>query len=572
MTVSDRAAKRLHLFLACLLATVALGACTLLADFPDFDSTTTCGNGVIDPEEQCDGDDLNGQTCDAGDRNPGGITCSATCQIDRSSCGGFCGDGIQQATWESCDGSDFGGAGCSNHAPGSTGGTLACTNSCEADVTRCTVCGDNVIDSGEQCDTGNNNDETCDSLGAGIGGELRCTGSCQFDVSNCGSCGDGVCQFAGTENSVTCANDCAYSKVAAGAIATCALRGPGQPWCWGYGESVGPSLDAPFPTPLPNSPFFKKLTAGRQHFCALTVAGAVYCWGVGYDGQLGNGDYITHTSPVPVDLGTDVVVALEAGQDHTCAIIADGRVFCWGINHDGCLGSGLPIPSSNVPVQVIGVNDATGLAAGFGHTCAVRNSGEIACWGHGGSGALGDGLSTSSATPVAVLNISDAVKISAGLFFTCALRAMGQVLCWGANDFSQLGLGGGGPNTSAVPNVLFSQPTGMVRIESGFHHTCAVGQDDRVYCWGDSVGGKLGRLTTQIDCEPTQAGHTIDSVVRADTSLLSPITRVTAAEAHSCALDTDGTIYCWGLDSGGLLGQGPSVGDCVSYAQQVTNQ
>jgi len=571
MIVQPLGPHRWHLLLASLVTTVTLGACTLLADFPDFDADVPCGNGVLDPGEACDGSDLNGQTCAVGDPNPNGITCTNTCEIDRSGCGDFCGDGIQQAPSETCDGSDFGGTGCSDHVPSSTGGTLACTDSCQVDVTDCIVCGNNILDPGEECDTANNNGETCDSLGAGTGGELRCSNACQFDVSNCGTCPDGLCQLERGETATSCA-DCAFTRVAGGAISTCALRGPGQPWCWGYGEAVGPGLDEPYPTPLPDSPLFEELVAGREHFCGRTTAGDVYCWGVGFLGQLGNGATDAHTTPVPVDLGAAQAIALGAGHDHTCAVIDDGSVFCWGDNIEGCLGSdqGTAISSSPVPLPVVGIANATAVAGGFNHTCAVLTTSEIACWGHGNAGELGDGLGVSSLTPVSVAMINDAIAVSAGQFFTCALSSAGPVHCWGDNAYGQLGIGT--TDGTNLPTPLVSQLMGMVRIESGFRHTCAVGQNDSAYCWGDSAAGKLGRRATMPLCDDVLSGTLIDGVYVSGGTWLSPIVRVTAGEAHSCALNSDGLVYCWGLDSGGLLGMGPSTGGCVSEARLVANQ
>jgi len=550
-----------------LLTMLTLGACTLLADFPDYN---ICGNNRAEADEQCDGDDLNGRTCPEFARYANGIACTDNCQIDLTGCGGTCGDGIWQDTYEDCDGSDFGGTHCSDHDPSSSGGTLHCTDQCALDLSECNICGDNIIDPEEDCDGENNGDQDCYSLDAGTGGELRCTLDCRFDLSNCGICGDAICQFDRGEGATSCSADCAYSEIAAGEYATCALRGPGMVWCWGTGEGVGPSMSETVPTRLPGNLLFTKLVAGKYHFCALTRNGEVYCWGSGYNGQLGNGASGDETSPVAVDLGELQAVELSAGENHTCAVIPNGSLYCWGLNAYGCLGVGENPSETNTPLQVTSVNDARFVAAGALHTCVVRESGVVSCWGSGFTGQLGHGEFADSLDPVDASGIVDAVAVTAGDYFTCALESTGVTSCWGDNITGQVG--DGTTEIRLVPTPLSSPPTDLVSLDSGWLHSCGVGQDDVAYCWGDSEYGKLGRLSTMPLCDDAPIGDTIAPVLQTGPSPISPIMRVTAGTHHSCALNTGGMIYCWGLDNGGLLGSGPSSGECVSEARLVANQ
>jgi len=177
----------------------------------------------------------------------------------------------------------------------------------------------------------------------------------------------------------------------------------------------------------------------------------------------------------------DHAVAITAGSSHTCAVLADGTVRCWGDNWGFQLGDGTRI-SSSVPVAVTGISSAVAIAAGANHTCALLADGAIRCWGAGGYGQLGDGTWRGSSTvPVPVTGISTAVAIAAGWFHTCAVLADGAVRCWGSNDHGSGQLGDGTTASSNVPVPVTGIST-TVAVAAGVHHTCAVLADGAVRC------------------------------------------------------------------------------------------
>jgi alpha-tubulin suppressor-like RCC1 family protein len=133
--------------------------------------------------------------------------------------------------------------------------------------------------------------------------------------------------------------------------------------------------------------------------------------------------------------------SLAVGTDHTCAQRASGQVLCWGANHSGQLGDGSAENIRTMPVAVADLTDAVEVAAGNHHTCARRATGRVLCWGSNAVGQLGDGTTMDRARPVPVVGLTDAVEVSAGIRHACARRAGGQVLCWGENRHGVLGDG-----------------------------------------------------------------------------------------------------------------------------------
>lgn len=279
------------------------------------------------------------------------------------------------------------------------------------------------------------------------------------------------------------------------------------------------------------------LGVNGAHSCALTAGGAVWCWGDDGQGELGNG-VIGTNSPVPVAVVglSSGVVAVVAGGQHTCAITTSGGVKCWGYNASGELGDGTTTDRPT-PVDVIGLPaPVVALGAGNGHTCAVTQVGALLCWGANDYGQLGNGSTTQGMTPVAVAGMSSGVvAVAAGDLHTCALSATGSVSCWGWNDYGQTGTqanGGGSHVPVSVPGVS----TKVVDLVAAGDHTCALSSDVGVQCWGNEEDGELGN----------DAGASVPVPVPFDVSSLPPIAAITADFVGTCALTQTGSVACWG--------------------------
>ena len=234
----------------------------------------------------------------------------------------------------------------------------------------------------------------------------------------------------------------------------------------------------------------------RSHCCDrwrrshMLNGATVDCWGSNYRGDLGNGTTTDSSTPVGVS-GLSDVIAVTAGEDHTCALLSGGTVDCWGNNLFGQLGDGT-FADSPTPVAVSGLSGAIAVTAGGDHTCALLTGGTIDCWGSDFYGQLGDGqVQTFSPTPVAVTGLSGgAIAVTAGDTFSCALITGGAVECWGQNSSGQLG---NGTTTDS------STPVGV----SGLGSTASVAGRQCLYmcppCWRDSglLGQRLPRRTRQ---------------------------------------------------------------------------
>lgn len=338
--------------------------------------------------------------------------------------------------------------------------------------------------------------------------------------------------------------------VSAGGVHTCALRDDNAVLCWGYsgdGRLGYPArndiglVDVPGtvgPVDLGPGRTAKAISAGGAHSCAILDDDTVRCWGFGFDGRLGYNDTESigndeqPSTAGPIDFGADDrVKAITTGGAHSCAILFDDTVRCWGFGNNGRLGYGntdyvgrgcvingtqcietpdAPSPASVGPVSLGDGRTAKAISAGEAHTCAILDNDTLRCWGSGSSGRLGYGSSTSigdnelpsTAGPVNLGMGRTARAIDAGGSHTCAVLDDGNVRCWGFGAFGQLGYG----NQDAVGNVLTPGDVAPVvlgagqaatAISTGDQHTCAsldvalLGADS-VRCWGRGSTGRLG--------------------------------------------------------------------------------
>jgi len=299
-----------------------------------------------------------------------------------------------------------------------------------------------------------------------------------------------------------------------------------------------------------------QVAAGTSHTCALTTSGGVQCWGDNTYGQLGDGTTTDSLVPVNVTGLTSGVSWITAGANHTCALTNSGVLKCWGDNQYGQLGVDQPtLSASSTPLDVANLSSApTAATAGANHTCALVDTGDLACWGLNDSGQLGDGTTTNQYAPTAVTGLDDLVMaVDAGSQHTCA-NTSGGVYCWGSNADGQLGVGSSTPASSSTPLEVTGLPAAASAISLGGYHTCAITTEGAGYCWGRNTDGQLGN------------GSTIGSLAPAAVTLESadlPLGSIDAGLAHTCAVTASEELLCWGRNADGQLGSGSTTGSSL---------
>jgi hypothetical protein len=411
-----------------------------------------------------------------------------------------------------------------------------CEGLCSEGVCQPPVCGDERVQSslGETCDDGNDVDTD------------ECPGTCEA-----AACGDGFV-WEGVE------------VCDPGAAADCHAR---CNWIWGVAE--GP--------------------------CALQrVTGAVKCWGPNDWGRLGLGDKVPR-GDLPGQMGADLpAVDLGTGRSavhlstrfgHTCAVLDDQSLKCWGGNSEGELGLGHVFHMGDHPLEMgdhlpavdLGTTPAkpTRVAVGASHTCALFNTGQIKCWGSNWSGQLGLGDMESRGTEPGTMGDSlpfvtfglhtEATDIVAHTDFTCARFTNGRVRCWGENWSGQLGYGdqnnrGDKASTMSATVDLGSGVT-VQQLAAGYEHVCALLTGGAVKCWGSNWVGQLGQ--GDANERGTGANQMGDYLPPVDLGTGEIAIQVAAGYYHSCALLERGAIKCWGENWSGQLGVGlavPSLG------------
>jgi alpha-tubulin suppressor-like RCC1 family protein len=357
--------------------------------------------------------------------------------------------------------------------------------------------------------------------------------------------------------------------------------------CWGQNSAgqLGDGTTSDRATPVWVNGLDATVVAvatGSEHACALLSNGQVSCWGGNAYGQVGDNTTMRRTTPVTVLTGStpptpfDKVVAITAGQYHTCALRADGSVWCWGANSNGQLGDG-SVANKSTPVRVTmtggNFTDATEVSAGYSHTCAVRGDGTIWCWGARDSGSLGI-LGTGAQTSAIQANQSSGVNVnftsvSGGQFHSCGLRADGNVYCWGDNSKSQLGITGSSYSGSVFRQVSVSAAAG---VHVGGTRSCALRRGGTAQCWGDNTSMSLGNegegapFTSTLTTVRLSSGTTAPFLY----TDLGQLAAISTDCAFGCALRPDGKVFCWGANDHGQMGNGTISSPPQTGARAVT--
>jgi alpha-tubulin suppressor-like RCC1 family protein len=521
--------------------------------------TTKCGGKCLDLQSDSSNCGVCGKTCLPGEVCSSG-GCAISCGGGATQCGTKCVDTqIDTAHCGMCNKACPPGEGCSAGACGleCVGGTTRCGSKCSdtgLDPSHCGMCG-NV------CPGAANATAIC--LGGGC--DIVCkTGfadcnvtegdGCEIDTqtssSHCGGCGK-PCNLANATPSCT-AGTCTVGSCNAG-FGNCDnndangcetnLSGDNNHcgMCGkvcGMGEScIGGACVA----------CASQVALGAYHTCARKVDGSLWCWGLNDSGQLGDGTTVNKSSPAQVTALGTTVAEVALGERHTCARKTDGTLWCWGYNIFGQLGDGSTTNRSS-PVQVTALGTTVAEVALRGlHSCARKTDDSLWCWGYNIYGQLGDGTTTDRSTPVAVTTLGATVaEVALGSRHTCARRTDATLWCWGRNAYGELG--DGTTTNRSTPVEVTVLGTTVAEVALAGHHSCARKNDATLWCWGQNASGQVGDGTTVQKNSPVEV-----------TALGATVALPAAGEDHTCARKTDATLWCWGYNFYGQLGDGTTT-------------
>ncbi len=397
----------------------------------------------------------------------------------------------------------------------------------------------------------------------------------------------------------TCTSVSGYVKVVMGRYHSCATRTDGGVDCWGtstvgqMGNGGGGQLiPSPVRRPSPNQAAALSgvtlLASGYAHICAQSTSDGLVCWGgnaTNY-GQLGDNTKTNRSLPVKV-LGTGAAAPLtgatsiSASYNNTCALVS-GSVYCWGNDFYGQTGQGTgqgtldftvtpgPVKTWDTIASVSAPLADVSLSDGF--VCYLA-SGNLTCFGEGGYGQMGNGISNTRAAASQVLDssgtaaLSNVVKIKSSTYHICALLSDQTVNCWGRNAYGAIG---DGTTTDRNRPTQVKNPagtgalTGIVDIAVGLYHSCALSSTGGVYCWGGFATnyGQIG------DGASTNRSLPVAVKDSSGTASLTGISSIALGSYFSCALTSDGKTYCWGLNTANQLGDSTATNRSLPTAVQ----
>lgn len=412
-------------------------------------------------------------------------------------------------------------------------------------------------------------------------------------LSGCG--GGGTLDLSSATNTGNaCDNSTGYTPIsspvkaiAAAARISFAIENDDSLWAWGTSTTgqLGASEKIASVNPIKIGEGFKAISAGNGHSLGLKTDGTLWAWGNNSFGQLGNGN--TTDSNVPIQIGSaNDYTAVSAGLYFSLALKSDGTLWAWGDNQSGELGIGntsnnnciaSPTPHCTAPIQVGSDNDYIAISAGTAHALALKSDYSLWAWGDNTYGELGDGchLDATTKQPVCAIrndttihsNVPELIDsgtpygygaIAAGYLYSLAIRNDGSLMAWGNNAQADLGTGDSkavylvptkiGDGYSPDADALSASKFSVLGNTTIYYHSLALKSDGSLWAWGDNFFGQLG--------DGTQTPSSVPEQILAGSGYA--FTAVSAGDNdHSLAIkNDDGSLWAWGRNSCGDLGDG----------------
>lgn len=353
----------------------------------------------------------------------------------------------------------------------------------------------------------------------------------------------------------TAANAYMRSRISGGFDAACAIKSDNSLWCWGQ-DDYGQLGNGTLVTANQSSPYkvdnnsYTSVSVGYRFACAIRTDGTLWCWGDNTYGGIANGttSATVHVySPTQVS-GGGTWVQISTGDNGACGIKSDSTLWCWG-GGTTYLGNGTSNPST-VPVQIAG--NWSSVTTANTVSCGVKTDGSGWCWGYDAGQALGNGaVNATQLSPVPIESTGPWANISAAFIGSCGVKMDGSGWCWGQGD-ATFGYKGLGANVTGVVDTPARIPgiNNFTYIASSrWGHTCGLTTDGSLYCWGADNAGQLGNGLPNLNMfTPTRV-----SGAGGWTAV------TTTGNGFTCGMKADDSIWCWGADSYLTLGNGPTL-------------
>jgi alpha-tubulin suppressor-like RCC1 family protein len=330
-------------------------------------------------------------------------------------------------------------------------------------------------------------------------------------------------------------SDTGWISVSPGGDAhTCGIRQDHSLWCWGDNSELQidglSAASYSSPVRVAVGTWWKTIATDRKYTCGVRTDRSLWCWGFQ---ARGDGQDVIHTIPFQVDPGSRWS-AISVRNDHICGVRISGSLWCWGDNYRGHAIPGIIKAVHLKPTRVGTKSYWRAVAGGGNFTCGLRSDSSLWCWGGNGNAELGDGTRVSSWEIPIQTQIGRAANwtsLAAGTDQTCGIRADHSLWCWGGNAYGQLGDGTTTDRSMPTRMAAASGTRGWKRVGAGEHVTCAVASNGSLWCWGNlqQASTDSERVTT-----PVQLG--VDLTWR----------DVAVGTERSCAITTQGAIWCWG--------------------------
>lgn len=372
-------------------------------------------------------------------------------------------------------------------------------------------------------------------------------------------------------------------KYSVGAETVCVIASDDKLYCWGDTLGSAATLSSGIPVPVDTSGVLNGKTiidveVSNYTACAIDSAFKLYCWGVNTEGQLGAGNGVSASSPIPVAVaGAVTFKEVKIGEDHVCAIATDDRVYCWGRNDYGQIGNGTLV-NSDAP-QLVDFSafapglTATSLYVDTHFNCIVASDGKPYCWG-----GLGNNDTTPNSYDNGAITGLTVQKISMSSNIACVIASDNFGYCTGDNSYGQLGIGTTVSSATFVAvNKVGDLSAGFKEISVNTFQVCAIALSGKAYCWGaagigDGAADVAGNFADVLSPGPVDSSGVLSGIT---------LDEIHVGEKTICAIGTNAQMYCWGPDGNrgdgnddyllnvpvSVIKQGPLVGKTFKEVQ-----